>query len=547
MANIRTLKLNLLADTTDFASGIKKASGQTDTFGHNVSTSMKKIGKAAALAGLAVGGLAIKFGVDAVKAYNEDEKGQRRLAIALKNTTGATKKQVAGVEKFISKTSLATGVVDDKLRPAFQKLVSSTKDVGKAQELMNLALDVSAATGKDVEVTAMALAKGYAGNNASLGRLGLGLDKATLKSKDFKTVQEKLSGIVAGQASAAADTFSGKLDRFKIAMDEAKETIGGAILTAIQPLADKWLPKVSTGVGHFIDGLLGQNGNGGVKGAAEDSQTAIYNLGEKTRNFFKFLGDHEEMLKRIATVIGAIFIGAKASAAVSAMISAVKLLIPAFELVTVAAGTTAAAEAAATGGASLLVAAPAIAGIVAALGIGGLVAMYTWKGGKTGGEQLNQDLKAYKSGAAVDFSVATSTAQDLANINNKTAANLFGNRTGVLVGSTTYYWDPTVKKWYVDTFSGKDFSVQPPGLAPPKALGGPVTGGKSYLVGEHGPELFTPMGGGNITPNSRLNRGGHTFILNGIIDAESARRAIERVLQQSSIRTGAVNIQGSLI
>jgi uncharacterized protein YoxC len=80
-----------------------------------------------------------------------------------------------------------------------------------------------------------------------------------------------------------------------------------------------------------------------------------------------------------------------------------------------------------------------------------------------------------------------------------------------------------------------------------RALGGPVTRGKSYLVGEHGPELFTPMGGGSITPNGRLNGGGHTFILNGIIDAESARRAIERVLQQSSIRTGAVNIQGSLI
>jgi len=544
MANVRTLKLNLLADTTDFASGIKKASGQTDSFGHNVSTSMKKIGKAAALAGLAVGGLAIKFGVDAVKAYNEDEKGQRRLAIALKNTTGATKKQVAGVEKFISKTSLATGVVDDKLRPAFQKLVSSTKDVGKAQELMNLALDVSAATGKSVEITAMALSKGYAGNNASLGRLGLGLDKATLKSKDFKTVQEKLAGIVKGQASAAADTFSGKLDRFKIAMDEAKETIGGAIFTAIQPLADKWLPKVSTGVGHFIDGLIGQNGNGGIKGAAEDGQTAIYNLGEKTRGFFKFLGDHEEMLKRIATVIGAIFIGAKASAAVSAMITAVKLLIPAFNLVTVAAGTTAAAEAAATGGASLAVALPAIIGIATALGLTGLVAMYTWKGGTTAGEDTHQFFQDYKAGNNPDFSgFVTTTTGPGAQGNG--ADSLFPSRTTVMVGSTMYHWDPTVKKWYVDTFSGKDFSVKQ--LAPPKALGGPVTGGKSYLVGEHGPELFTPMGGGNITPNSRLNSGGHTFILNGIIDAESARRAIERVLQQSSIRTGAVNIQGSLI
>jgi len=543
MANIRTLKLNLLADTTDFASGIKKASGQTDTFGHNVSTSMKKIGKAAALAGLAVGGLAIKFGVDAVKAYNEDEKGQRRLAIALKNTTGATKKQVAGVEKFISKTSLATGVVDDKLRPAFQKLVSSTKDVSKAQELMNLALDVSAATGKSVEVTSMALAKGYAGNNASLGRLGLGLDKATLKSKDFKTVQDKLSKIVAGQASAAADTFSGKLDRFKIAMDEAKETIGGAIFTAIQPLADKWLPKVSTGVGHFIDGLIGQNGNGGIKGAAEDGQTAIYNLGEKTRGFFKFLGDHEEMLKRIATVIGAIFIGAKASAAVSAMISAVKLLIPAFNLVTVAAGTTAAAEAAATGGASLAAALPAIIGIATALGLTGLVAMYTWGGNKA---PTAKD-KQIKTGTGYDTTTTTDPAvlaQKLAQISPDSADA--GNGLVWFNG-----FKEIERPWMHSTKNQPLFGLRKTvtgvGMTGYRALGGTVLGGGSYIVGEHGPELFTPMGGGNITPNSRLNSGGHTFILNGIIDAESARRAIERVLQQSSIRTGAVNIQGSLI
>jgi hypothetical protein len=196
MANVRTLKLNLLADTTDFASGIKKASGQTDTFGHSVQTSMKKIGKAAALATLAVGGMAVAFGVNAVKAYAEDEKGQRRLAIALKNTTGASKKQVAQVEKFISKTSLAKGVIDDKLRPAFQKLVSSTKDITKAQKLMNLALDISAATGKDVNVVSLALSKAYLGSNGSLGRLGLGLDKATLKSKDFGLVQEKLAKIL---------------------------------------------------------------------------------------------------------------------------------------------------------------------------------------------------------------------------------------------------------------------------------------------------------------------------------------------------------------
>ena len=48
-----------------------------------------------------------------------------------------------------------------------------------------------------------------------------------------------------------------------------------------------------------------------------------------------------------------------------------------------------------------------------------------------------------------------------------------------------------------------------------KANGGPVASGGSYLVGERGPEMFTPtMGGGHITPASQTNAGGVTVVQN---------------------------------
>lgn len=78
-----------------------------------------------------------------------------------------------------------------------------------------------------------------------------------------------------------------------------------------------------------------------------------------------------------------------------------------------------------------------------------------------------------------------------------------------------------------------------------KAIGGPVSGGSSYLVGERGPEIFTPNVGGRISANGS---GGQTVInLNGIVDAESARRSIEQLIQRSARRTGAIDWVGATL
>jgi hypothetical protein len=151
MAGSRTLKLSILADVADLKKNLDTGSKEVEGFGGKLEKFGKVAAAAFAAAAAAAAAYAVKLAVDGVKAAIEDEAAQLRLANALKNVTGATNNQIASIEKQILKTSLATGVADDQLRPALQRLAIATGDVDESQKLLNLALDISAATGKGVE------------------------------------------------------------------------------------------------------------------------------------------------------------------------------------------------------------------------------------------------------------------------------------------------------------------------------------------------------------------------------------------------------------
>ena len=240
----RTLKLSILGDVSDLNKSLKTADKEVEGFGDKIS----KFGKIAAAGFLVAGAAATKFAVDAVKNAAADEAAQRTLAKTIENTTSATAAQISEVEKWITTTSLAKGVTDDVIRPAFARLTRSTKDVEESQKLLNLALDISSATGKPLEAIANSLGKAYDGNTNALGKLGLGLDASILKSKDFDAVYTSLRGTFKGFAEQEANTFEGKLRRLQIAFDEGKETVGSYILSAITPL-------VTLTVNHLIPAI----------------------------------------------------------------------------------------------------------------------------------------------------------------------------------------------------------------------------------------------------------------------------------------------------
>ena len=247
----RTLKLSILADVDQLKKSLAQANGDVDNSSSKMGEFSKKAGMAFAAAGAAAGAYAVKLAVDGVKAAIEDEAAQIRLATALKNATGATNEMIASVEQQILKTSLATGVADDKLRPALQRLSLSTNDVTKAQDLLNLALDISQATGKGLDSVANALGKAYDGNTAALGKLGIGLSSAELKAMSFEETQTRLSDLFGGAAAANAETFAGRLQILKVTFDEAKESVGAQLLPIIQRLVEFVVNEVVPALGKF--------------------------------------------------------------------------------------------------------------------------------------------------------------------------------------------------------------------------------------------------------------------------------------------------------
>jgi hypothetical protein len=243
-AGTRTLKLSLLADVAGLSKGLDQGSKEVESFGSKVGDFGKKAGLAFAVAGAAAVAYAGKLLIDGVKAAAEDEAAQAKLAATLMNVTGATKNQTLAVESYITKTSIANNVTDDLLRPSLERLVRATGDVSEAQRLQGLALDISAGSGKSLEAISMALGKAYEGNAAGLGKLGVGLSAAQLKTMSFDQITKTLSDTFGGQAAIAADTFSGKLGRLGIVFNEAKETVGSFVIDAITPMLTLFVENV---------------------------------------------------------------------------------------------------------------------------------------------------------------------------------------------------------------------------------------------------------------------------------------------------------------
>jgi hypothetical protein len=174
------------------------------------------------------------FSKASVKAFAEDDKAAKALGTTLKNLGLAYGSNVGTVNGFISRLEMQTGVLDDELRPAMDRLLRATGDVTKSQELLGLALDISAGTGKSLTQVSQSLQKAYLGQTQALGRLGVGLTKAELTSSSFEEIQTRLATLFAGQAAAAADTYAGSLAKLTVAGNNAKETIGEGLVDAIK-------------------------------------------------------------------------------------------------------------------------------------------------------------------------------------------------------------------------------------------------------------------------------------------------------------------------
>jgi len=487
MAGSRTLKLSILADVDDLRKKLGSGSEEVEGFGAKLGNFSKKAAAAFAVAGAAAAAYAGKLLVDGVKSAIEDEKAQTALATSLRNVAGANDTVISSVENYITKTALAVGVTDDQLRPSFDRLVRSTRDVEEAQRLQTLALDISAGSGKSLEAVSQALGKAYEGNTASLGRLGIGISAAELKSMSFDEVTKALAGTFGGQATEQAETFAGKMARLNIAFDEGKETVGAFVLDAITPMVTTFLDKVVPAIGSVATSI------------GEDLQPIIANLStffQETlipifKQWWSFLTEViiPGVIKTVKPIIEGLF------SAFGSVAKAIKdneeKLKPFFELLKNVATFIYKTLAPALGtvlGAAFKVIGKAIAGFI------------------TGFSSVVQIIQSVVDGI-------------------KNIINLVKNNPIVKgIGSV------------IDRVFGGG-----------KAAGGSVKAGTSYVVGERGAEMFVPKTDGVIIPNNKMGGGGvvNNFNINvsGALDQEGVARQIVDLLNNSFYR-GTVGAGG---
>lgn len=481
MAGIPKVKITFDADFDELKKGVKGAENEVSGFSDKIGKFGKVAAAAFAAASVAAVAYAGKLAIDGVKSAIADEAAQKKLQLTLQNVTGATDAQVKATEQYITKTQLAFGVTDTDLRPSLERLARATGDVDKATKLQTLALDISAGSGKSLEAVTNALAKAQEGNTASLGKLGVGLSAAQLKTLSMDEITKKLADTFENQASAKADTFQGKMARLSQAFDEGKETVGGFILDAITPLVSGFVDKVIPALSKMSESLgkdLAQPLNS-VKSILTDFVIPAF------KALYSYLFDY--VVPFLANVFG-----------------------------------------------------PALSGLSNA-----------WNNIKDAVNANSDDLAPLFT---LFKSVATFVRDNLAPAIGtilKVAFEVLGTAIAALItglGKVVGFFDDVIEKVkafialvkanpIVSGISGLIDNIFGGG----KAAGGPVSGGTTYLVGERGPELFTPSASGTIIPNSRLSSGGgvgavYNITVNGAIDPEGTARTIINILNNSTYR-----------
>lgn len=559
MAKERNLKLNLLTDTSKFNSGIKSAESSVSSFDTTINKfSTMAAAKFAALASSA-GYFAKKLGVDAVNAALEDQRSTRVLELQLRKTVEANDAVVASVNSYITATSLRVGVQDDFLRPSLARLLRSTEDVTKAQDLLNLSLDISTATGKDVDAVASAIGKAYDGNAVSLAKLGLGIDANILKSGDMNLIISALRENFGGFADIEAQTLDGRLRTLRISTDELKESIGYALLPALEDFVkyaqETLIPTINDIKGGYDRTQVATKNLATVTGSTlKDNKNAwtsffkIFSADGAGKLFQVFIADSLIKISRLTTVINtfaSIAERAKKVLGIQTTYKADDSARPSF--------------------------------LKQGTGVSNYIADYTDEISRavSGTKELTQ---AQKDAEAAQKALEEQ-ARKVADAFDRYSDSISNSISSALNFSTAFadrgngsFLEALRRQAALAMGFGKKISALVAaglsrGAISQLVAAGPVAGSQiadellsggvgaisetnalvggiadfSNLVGQYSASSLSGGGLGQLASNN------YNITINGIVDSESARRTIEQLLQDSARRTGAVSLVGATL
>lgn len=220
-------------------------------------SSVKKLG---ATLGLSLSTAAVvAFGKASVKAFMDDEKAAAILSNTVKNL--GLSFADANIKTFIDQLAIASGVVDDELRPAMQRLLQATKSLSMSQDLLKQSIDFARGSGQSLETVILDISNAYVGNNKGLKKYTLGLSAAQLKTASFDDVLKAFNKNFTGANAAYLKTYAGQMGVLTVAAAEAKEVIGKGLVDSLVLLSDD----------NSVQGLADS-----MKELADNTSNAIY-------------------------------------------------------------------------------------------------------------------------------------------------------------------------------------------------------------------------------------------------------------------------------
>jgi hypothetical protein len=464
MAEIRTLKLNLLADVSEFSRGLESSQKKLKRFGKSVDQSFKKT----AILAAGLGAAAFKF----VEAGEASATANARI-LQINESMGLFGDQAKGVTdrlvKLAEATALNTGVDQNaiKLTQAklltFKELAATADQVGGAFDRATMAaIDMAAAGFGEAESNAVQLGKAL--NDPIKGITALTRSGITFTAEEKKLIetlvnsgktleaQDLILKAIETQVGGTAEATANASDKMRIGFKLVSEQIG----TALLPLFEELVSFLQTSVIPQMAGLS------------------------------DFISRNSEAIKIFAIAL----VGIVATlGTLSLVIKAVNIVMTTFNAIVKIATIIQA-------GFNLILSLNPIGLLI--IGVAALAAGFVL---------AYQKIEPFRD-------LIDSIIQRIKDLGNAIKNSAIGKSlTGIF-----------------NSVAGR-------------ATGGSVMGGQAYRVGEFGSELFVPSGSGSIRPDK--GGGGNTFIFNGVIDGESARRSIEKLLQSSARRTGAINLVGA--
>ena len=286
-----SVKIAAFFDATGFNKADKKIGG--------LNKSVKNLGRALGVS-LGAAGL-VNLAKNAAKAFAADEVGATKLANAVKNL--GMEMETPAIEKYIEALSTTAAIADDRLRPAFQKLLTQTGSLVLSQDMLAQAIEVSRGSGIDLETVTQDLANAYVGNTKGLKKYNLGLTKAELSTASFATIQAKLAKQFKGSSAAYLQTYAGKMEAITVAGGEIQEILGEGVIDALMALTDNTsieglvadLKDAAKTAGDFLVevGKFGSNIAGAVRTVSGWIDASVKKLDEWTDAWNRATGNAE--------------------------------------------------------------------------------------------------------------------------------------------------------------------------------------------------------------------------------------------------------------